>query len=67
MNLEPEPIFVMVKCFFHYTHASKTQKFKCKMNFVRINLKTNMGMNDFFHSSNVRTKRKLHLIHVFNK
>jgi hypothetical protein len=34
-----------VKCFFFYTHASKTQEFIHKMNVVLINLKANMGMN----------------------
>jgi hypothetical protein len=35
----------MVKYFFPYTHASKTQEFNRKMNVVLINLKANMGMN----------------------
>jgi hypothetical protein len=39
LNLELE--FEMVKCFFFYTHASKTQEFNHKMNVV--NLKANMG------------------------
>jgi len=38
----------MVKCLFSYTHANKTQEFNNKMNVVRINLETNMEMNDFF-------------------
>jgi hypothetical protein len=48
----------MIKYFFLYTHASKTQEFYHKMNVVLVNLKANMGdeckhssslwMNDFF-------------------
>jgi hypothetical protein len=45
MSLEPKLIFGMVKCFFPYTHANKTQEFNRKMNVVPINLKANMGMN----------------------
>jgi len=57
----------MVKCLFPYTHASKTQKFNCKMNVVPINLKANMGMNvnihphDVFHSSNVWMKNFIYM------
>jgi len=50
----------MVKCFFPYTHASKTQEFNHKMNVVPIKIHGNeckhsssLWMNDFFHSSNV--------------
>jgi len=35
----------MAKCFFPYTHASKTQEFNRKMNVVPINLEANLGMN----------------------
>jgi len=39
----------MVKCFFPYTHASKTQEFNHKMNVIHVNLKVNMGMNVSTH------------------
>jgi hypothetical protein len=39
----------MVKCLFSYTHASKTQEFKSKMNVVKVNLEANMGMNVSIH------------------
>ncbi len=46
----------MVKYLFPYTHASKAQEFNHKMNVIQVNLEANMGMNDFFHSSNVWMK-----------
>jgi hypothetical protein len=39
----------MVKCVFHYTHVSKTQKINCKMNVVQINLEANMGVDVSIH------------------
>jgi hypothetical protein len=39
----------MVKCFFPYTHASKTQEFNNKMNVVGVNLEENMGINVIIH------------------
>jgi hypothetical protein len=35
----------MVKRFFLYTYASKTQEFNYKMNVIHVNLEVNMGMN----------------------
>ncbi len=65
----------MVKCFFPYTHASKTQKIvpqnECCMSKLRskhgdeCKHSSSLWMNDFFHSFNVWMK-KSHL-HVFNK
>ncbi len=43
MNLSLELELGMVKCFFSYTHASKTQKINHKMNVVHVNLEANMG------------------------
>jgi hypothetical protein len=39
----------MEKCFFLYTHVSKTLKFNYKMNVVLVNLEANMGMNVNIH------------------
>jgi hypothetical protein len=39
----------MIKCFFPYTYASKTQKFNHKINVVWVNLKINMGINVNIH------------------
>jgi hypothetical protein len=42
----------MIKYFFLYTHASKTQEFYQKMNVVLVNLKANMG-DECKHSSSL--------------
>jgi hypothetical protein len=47
----------MVKCFFLYTHASKTQKFNCKMNVVLVNLKANMVRLPNTHTSGVSLEK----------
>jgi hypothetical protein len=39
----------MVKCFFPYTHAIKTQKINHKMNVIQVKLEANMGMNVTIH------------------
>jgi len=60
----------MIKCFFPYTNASKTQELNYKMNVVPINLETWEWMLTFilimdelyFHSSNVWMKK---IIYIF--
>jgi len=67
----------MIKYFFLYTHASKTQEFYHKMNVVLVNLKANMGdeckhssslwMNDFFIRLMYMDEFFFLHLHVFNK
>jgi hypothetical protein len=51
MNIEPEPRVGTWdgKMYVPFIHGNKTNKFNQKMNVIKVNLETNMGMNINIH------------------